>query len=112
MLWCCQMTELNFNTTLSEMARWANIYHVAASAYCPVFVQPEVVQMSSRFWINNQKRIRKQCLQRPWNMIPNGNIQLVQGFPASVFLIGMLELLLILSVLVLSPETTVLCLSD
>lgn len=106
-LYCCQMTELNLNTTLSEMARWVNIFHIAASAYSPVFVHPEVVQMSNRFWINNQKRIRKQCLQRPWKMIPNGNIQCVQGFPASVFLIGTVELLLTLSVLMLSPQWSV-----
>lgn len=101
------MTELNLNTTLSEMARWVNIFHIAASAYSPVFVHPEVVQMSNRFWINNQKRIRKQCLQRPWKVIPNGNIQCVQGFPASVFLIGTVELLLTLSVLMLSPQWSV-----
>lgn len=93
------MTELNLNTPLSEIARWVNIFPIAASSYSPVFVYPEVIQMSNRCWINNQKRIRKQCLQRPWKRIPNGNIQCVQGFPASVFLIGMLELLLTLSVL-------------
>lgn len=106
------MTELNLNTTLSEMARWVNNFHIAVSAYSPVFVHPKVVQMSNRFEINNQKRIRKQCLQHPWKMIPNGNIQRVQGFPASVFLISMLEFLLTLSVPVLSPETTLACLLD
>lgn len=110
--YCCQMTELNWNTTLSEMARWVNIFHIAASAYSPVFVHSKAVRVSNRFWINNQKRIRKQCLQCPWKLIPNGNIQCVQGFPASVFLIGMLELLLTLSVPVLSLEITVVCLSD
>lgn len=88
---------------------WVNSFHFAAPAYSFVFVQPEVLQMSIRFWINNQKTQSGSNVSSVFGAAyQKETYKHVRGFPASVFLIGMLELNFVCScAFFLKPEGSV-----